>query len=127
MTAVDPDTLPYAPPGRGFLAMWAGVIGPPLLWLVHLQVGYLVVPLACREHAPIIVHGVTVAAILLVAAIGLRDFARWRRTGRHWPDSSAAVVSQDRFLTAMGMLLSALIVAALVAQWLPTFFLDPCR
>jgi hypothetical protein len=127
MTALDTASLPPLRSGRQLLALWFGVLGPPVLWLIHLQVNYITVPLACRRDAPVIVHGVTVAAIMMVAATGLLALRNWRHAGREWPDSSAGIVSQDRFLAAVGLLCSALIIMALVAQWLPTFFLDPCR
>ena len=127
MTAVEPASLPSPRPARELAALWGGVLGPPLLWLTHLLVGYIIVPLACRHDASLIVHGVTATAIVLGAALGLLALGNWRRAGREWPDSSGSVVSQDRFLAAVGVLVSGLIIAALVAQWLPTFFLDPCR
>ena len=127
MTVLDPASAPHPRDRRESLSLWSGVLGPPLLWLVHLQVGYMVVPLACHQHQPLIVHGVTVAAIVLTTVLGLFNVARWRRCGREWPDSSASVISQDRFLAATGLAISGLIVAALVAQWIPSFFVDPCR
>jgi hypothetical protein len=98
-----------------------------LLWLIHLLVNYIVVPLACRRDASVIVHAITLVAILGAAAMGLFSLAHWRRIGGEWPDESASVVTQDRFLARSGMAMSAMIVAALIAQWLPTFFVDPCR
>jgi hypothetical protein len=127
MNASHHASPPHPRGARELGLLWLGVLGPPLLWLLHLQVGYVIVPLACRRSAPILVHGVTVAAIVIVAVMGFVALASWRRAGREWPDSSAGMISQDRFLAAIGLLIAALILAALVAQWLPTFFLDPCR
>ena len=127
MKAVDPTTAPHPRPASDARGLWAGVLGPPLLWLIHLLVNYIIVPLACRRDASVIVHGATLLAILGAAAMGLFALARWRRAGREWPDDSASVMSQDRFLAVSGMAMSAMIVAALIAQWLPTFFVDPCR
>ena len=127
MTAIDPASAPHPRQIRDALSLWSGVLGPPLLWLVHLQVGYMVVPLACHQHQPLIVHGVTVTAIVLVLGLSMLNVVHWRRSGREWPDSSASVISQDRFLAVTGLAISALIIAALIAQWMPSFFLDPCR
>jgi cytochrome c biogenesis factor len=127
MTAIDPASVHPPRSGRERLLLWSGLLGPILLWLMHLEINYLVVPYACRKDAILIVHAVTVAFILAVAGLGLLGLTSWRRAGREWPDSSASVVSQDRFLATIGLLLSAITIMALVAQWLPTFFVDPCR
>ena len=126
MTAVDQHTAPHPRPDRALFILWAGVLGPPLIWLVHLEVNYILVALACRIDAPLIVHGVTIAAIAGAAVFGLIALGSWRRAGREWPDSSGGAVTQDRFLATVGMLVAALIVLALLAQWLPAFVIDPC-
>jgi hypothetical protein len=124
---VDQHTAPHPRPDRLLFALWAGVLGPPLIWLLHLEVNYIVVPLACRTDSLAIVHGITVAAIVAASLTGLVSLRSWRRAGRQWPDSSGSAVSQERFLATVGLLVTALIVCALMAQWLPVFFLDPCR
>jgi hypothetical protein len=125
--ALDPESAPHPRPDRALFALWAGVLGPPLVWLVHLEANYLMVPLACRHDNMLIVHGITVAAIVATALTGLVALQSWRRAGGEWPDSSGSAVTQERFLASVGLLLMALVVVALAAQWLPSFFLDPCR
>ncbi len=113
--------------GRELLIAWTGVLGAPLIFLVHLEIAYLLVPLACDGGTPLIVHVAAVAAIALAAGAGLLALGAWHRNGREWPDASASAAARDRFLGVLGGLLSALVVVALIAQWIPTFFISPCR
>jgi hypothetical protein len=113
--------------GWELLVSWTGVVGAPLIFLIHLEVAYLLVPLACDAGTSLVVHGAAVVAIALAAGTGLLALGTWRRRGAEWPDASASPVSRDLFLGVVGGLLSALVVLAIVAQWIPMFFLSPCR
>ncbi len=113
--------------GRELLAIWTGVLGAPFIFLVHLQVGYMLVPVDCDLGTRLWVHLASVAGILLAAAAGLLALRTWRRRGEGWPDASASLLSRDRFLGVVGVLLTVLTILTLVAQWIPVFFVDPCR
>ena len=114
-------------PGRELLAIWTGVVGAPLVFLAHLQIAYMLVPVDCRLETRLFAHSAAVVAIVLAAAAGLLGVRTWRNRGEQWPDTSASIVSRDRFLGAVGTMLAALILVALVAQWIPVFFIGPCR
>ena len=113
--------------GRELLAIWTGVLGPGLIFLIHLQVGYMLVPEDCARDTRLFAHVASVLGILLAAGTGMLALRTWRQRGERWPDSSASIVSRDRFLAAVGCLLAALTVLTLVAQWIPVFFINPCR
>ena len=113
--------------GRELLVLWTGVVGAPLVFLTHLLIAYALVPVDCRMGASLISHGASVVAILLAAGGGALSLRIWRRDGSEWPDTSASILSRDRFLASVGCLLSALTVVALIAQWIPVFFIAPCR
>ena len=115
-----------ATPGRELLAMWTGVLAPPLIFLMHLELAYILVPLAC-ETGTLMAHATMAVAIALVLAAGLLALRPIRDHGRRWPDESASLLSRDRFLAVLGALISVFVALALVAQWLPMFFLSPCR
>lgn len=112
---------------RELLAIWAGVLGPGLIFLIHLQVGYMLVPVDCERDTRLLAHAASVVGILLAAGLGLLALRTWRQRGERWPDASASIVSRDRFLGAVGCLLAGLTILTLVAQWIPVFFIDPCR
>ena len=114
-------------PGRELLALWTGVLGAPLVFLLHLQLAYMLVPVDCRLESRLLAHGASILGILLAAGSGILALRAWRRDGRDWPDSSASILSRDRFLAALGALISALVLLTLVAQWIPVFFIAPCQ
>jgi hypothetical protein len=68
-----------------------------------------------------------VIALAIALGLGLLSLQGWRRRGRVWPDSSASIPTRDRFLGSVGALTTAIVVLTLVAQWIPIFFIDPCR
>ena len=113
--------------GRALLAIWTGVLGAPFIFLVRLQVGYMLVPIDCDLGTRMLTHAASAIGILLAAGTGLLALRTWRHRGDQWPDTSASLVSRDRFLGAVGVLLAALTLLALVAQWIPAFFIHPCR
>ena len=114
-------------PGRELLAMWTGVLAPPLIFLVHLELAYILVPLACETGTLVMAHATMAVAIALVLAAGILALRPIRAHGRRWPDESASLLSRDRFLAILGAFISVFVALALVAQWLPMFFLSPCR
>jgi len=113
--------------GRELLAMWTGVLGPPLIFLAHLEVAYMMVPVACDAGTLLMAHATMVIAVGLAVAAGMLAMRPVRRHGGEWPDDSASLLGRDRFLGVLGGLVSAFVVIALIAQWLPMFFLSPCR
>jgi hypothetical protein len=112
--------------GRGLPAVWSGVLGAPLIFLVHLQAGYALVPLACRLQSGLLTHGPTALAVLLTASAAFVSHRSWKRNGYEWPDSSASPQTSNRFLGALGVMVSVFVIIALVAQWLPIAFVNPC-
>jgi hypothetical protein len=106
--------------------MWSGLVGAPLIFLVHLQAGYALVPLACRLQSGMLTHGPTVLAVLLAGGAGFVSHRSWKRSGYEWPDSSASSLTRNRFLGALGVMVSAFVIIALIAQWLPIAFVNPC-
>ena len=57
------------------LALWAGLIGPPVLWLTLLEANYVLAYAACGEREKWFLYAVIAASIGLGAAAGL---AAWR-------------------------------------------------
>lgn len=111
---------------RMLLTLWAGLLLPPIAWALNLSVNYGLATLACDGAWAVGLHLSTLVSIALAAAGGLIAWSLWKRL--------AAISSQDgtraarsRFMALSGLLLSVFFGLAIVAQWLPTFFLEPCR
>jgi hypothetical protein len=106
--------------------LWLGVVGSPLVLLLHLQAGYLLSPHVCRTGDRWLMHLAAILALTVLAAFALISTLGWRRSGAEWPDSSAAVVSRDRFLSALGVLTTGLVALPIIGQWLGVALLHPC-
>jgi uncharacterized membrane protein (DUF4010 family) len=108
-------------------ALWAGLLLAPAAFLVNLELGYLLVRPSCpRDDAlPIhAVHALTLALALAGLAIAWRC---WKTEGTRWPDDEGGPPARTQFMAGLGVALSLLLALTLVAQWIPTFVLDPCQ
>jgi TRAP-type C4-dicarboxylate transport system permease small subunit len=112
---------------RGILWLWVGLLTAPLAFLLHLQVNYMLVTQLCQSERKIILHLVTLAFLLIAVGGGFIAWRNWAASGRKWPGEAESVNERSRFMSVVGLLISALIVIALIAQLIPQFIYDPCH
>jgi hypothetical protein len=122
---VDPRT--EIPDARIIRALWIGLLLPPLAFLFNLELAYALVPVACSSRNVLPIHLVHLVSLLLVAAAGVLAWREWRRSGATWPDGEPGSIGRTRFLSGMGLLLSLQFTLVILAQWIPSFVLDPCQ
>jgi hypothetical protein len=122
---VDPRTdVPDAPEIR---ALWAGVLLPPLAVLANLEVAYALVPVACSDGNRLLVHLVHLVCLLIVVTGGGFALRSWRACGETWPGEQGGKVGRSRFMAGLGLLLSAMFLLVILAQWIPSVVLNPCQ
>jgi hypothetical protein len=122
---LDPRTnVPDAPEIR---ALWAGLLLAPTAFLLNLEVAYALVPTACSSQNRLLVHLVHVVCLVMAAAGGFIALRSWRAGGETWPGEQGGPVGRSRFMAGLGLLLSAFILLVIVAQWIPSFVLNPCQ
>ena len=110
----------------GLLTQWTGLLLAPAAFFAHLQIGYVLVPRACRYHQEIWLHVVGVLSVV-VAAVGLLVAWRvWQGT-RDASGEAGGPMPRARFLGGTGLGVSGLLVLLLIAQWVPAFFISPCQ
>ncbi len=112
---------------RGIVWLWAGMLTAPLAFLLHLEVNYALVTQLCQSEHRLASQLVTVLFVLISAAGGFIAWRNWETAGRKWPGEEATVSERSRFMSVVGLLASALVVVALVWQWVPQFIFDPCQ
>jgi hypothetical protein len=112
---------------RELRALWAGLLLAPAAFLLNLEVAYALVPTACSTGTRLLVHVVHLVCLLLAAAGDLIAWRSWRSTGETWPGGAGGRLSRSRFMAGVGLLLSLFIVMVIVAQWIPSFVLNPCQ
>jgi hypothetical protein len=121
------DSRTDVPDARQIRALWVGLLLAPIAFLINLEVAYALVPTACASHHELPVHLVHLACFLLTL-YGLLTARRcWKDTGATWPGEGGDPLARSRFLAGIGLLVSAMFVLVIVAQWIPSFVLDPCQ
>ena len=124
------DVRPEAParehPPVSDLALWTSVLSGPVVFLLNLEVSYVMVGWACdagNEWALHLVHLVSLAAVVAGTLLGA---ALWRRVGRSWPDADGTFDSRSRLLAALGTLGGVMFAVSIVAQWITVMVLGAC-
>jgi hypothetical protein len=117
----------YAQPGlRRNVALWFGVLAPPLAWALLLEVSYALVSIACDGVSRGLLLGVSLATLLLSLAGG---FVAWGMYAglRGAPDERAApVAGRERFMALGGLLSACVFSLVIVATAVPVLFLRTC-
>jgi hypothetical protein len=107
------------------LAHWASIVVAPVLYLTNLSIVYALVPLACDTQHEVSLHlanGSTL--VLMIAALALAWHV-YRASAPAGP-TAADAVDRDRFLSTIGLCISALLVLVVIVQWSAQWFLSPC-
>jgi hypothetical protein len=107
-------------------ALWTGIVGGPLIWLMVLEFNYAFAPAACRSgDKSDLVIGTTVALVLsLIAA-----FVAWRSWHAAGPVVTTAggdPLTRGRFMALAGLGLSALMTLLIIASFVPIGILEVC-
>jgi hypothetical protein len=116
------ETSAVSSPTVGAGALWAGMLGPPLLMLANLQARYMLAPWECRTGNGWVGHAVTAVLLLLDLLAGL---GAARQLSRVWHDGS--VQSRPGFMAMLGVSESLLFGAVIIAQWIPRAYLSACQ
>ena len=112
---------------RGSIPVWAGILGAPLLWGVHFQVAYAMVPWICTTQRYWVAHLFTVACVLLSVWFTWLCWREWRYVGGGRPSSDEPPVEgRTRFVAVVGLMSAALFTLLIAAGHVPIFFFSPC-
>ena len=113
--------------GAGPGVLWACILAGPLAALVQLQANYALVLWVCGSGQAWALHLVSLAALLVAAGSGLLAWRNWRRAGAVWEDEGAGVLPRSRFMSAVGMFVSAHSALVVIAQWVAVFVYSACQ
>ncbi len=126
MSQPQTDPAPEGSSSRRDVALWVGVLAPPLAWLFMLQANYSVVTTNCQIVRPVLLWVLILASLVL---LGVGAWAAWRswRALRGEPASlESQGVGRARFMALFGLMESALFALIILATSISTFILDPC-
>ena len=107
---------------EGAGVLFYGMLGPPLLTLLNLELSYALTPVACRAGTALAMNVSTAILLALVIAAGVGAAIRLRR---NWIEDT--VLSRPGFMAMLGILASTLFGVVIIAQWLPHAFLSACQ
>lgn len=111
---------------RGVAALWFALLAGPLAWMLGLNAEYGLVRVACARDGMLYLHAVSVLTLALALAGGWVAWREWKRAGGEAPGEEGGTIPRARFMSALGLLASALFSLAILAQWIASFFLNPC-
>jgi hypothetical protein len=122
--------VPTAPPRTGppsTTTLWFAVSAGALAWTAHLLISYALRPVVCATGLTIILHGLTLGALLVTAAGGVVAFRGWRAGRAAEPTGGLRQEIGHRwYLGLCGVLLNALFGFATLLEGLPVAFVSAC-
>jgi hypothetical protein len=108
-------------------AQWTGFFLAPATFFAHLQVAYVLVPLACATGNHLWLHVAGALSVLLAIAGTMVARGVWTRDGGGAPGEHGGPPPRARFLGVTGTVMGALFTLLLAAQWAAAFILSPCQ
>src|SRR5690242_3967512 len=109
------------------VALWAGFLGGPFVWLLSFGARWSLSGWVCAFHWKPALFAIAFLALILVGGTGLLSWVEWKRVGREMPGESGGAVPRVRILAIMGVALSALSVVLIVSQSIPEILLGGCE
>jgi len=122
---VRTEARPRQRPPVSDLALWTSVLGGPFLFLLNLEVSYVMVDWACNTGTDWALHVVHFVSLLLSAACALLGLTLLRRVRRAGPDSDRDD-GRSRLLATLGLLSGTLFAVSIFAQWIGVIVLGTC-
>jgi hypothetical protein len=105
----------------------AGAVAAPVIFLLCMSINYALVPWVCAAGHPMVLHGVTFTAVLLIGVAVWLSWRDMRQTKKQPSDTNGEIASRVRFTALLGLATSGLFLFIMLAQWLPQFILNPCE
>ena len=120
------EAAPREHPPVSDLALWTSVLGGPFVFLLNLEVNYVMVDWACNTGNGWALHVVHFVSLVLAAGCALLGLALLRRVRADQPAGAAGSEARSRLLATLGILSGALCAVSVFAQWIPVMVLGTC-
>ena len=108
-------------------ALWTLIVTGPIIVAIEMQANFVLVRQACSAQRNVALYAVIVIAMLLTIATALVGVSLWKRAGTAWPTEEIDLANRIRFITAVGILSSAMSFLVILAQGIATVVFDPCQ
>jgi hypothetical protein len=107
--------------------LWTLIVAGPIIVAIEMQSNFVLVRQACSAQRSLMLYAVIVVAMLLTIATAFVGISLWRRAGTAWPTEAVDLANRVRFITALGILSSAMSFLVILAQGIATVHFDPCQ
>jgi hypothetical protein len=103
------------------------IVAGPAIVAIQMQANFILVRQACSAQRNVALYAVIILAMLLTIATVLVAISLWKRAGTVWPTEAIDLANRIRFITALGILSSAMSFLVILAQGIATVVFDPCQ
>jgi hypothetical protein len=107
-------------------SQWIGVLGGPIVWLIFLQVNYMLAPSACLSQNKTMLGIVTIVALFGTIGSAFAAWRAWHQAGATSHTEEGGSIGRSRFMALSGIGLSALFALVVLASAIPIIFLGAC-
>lgn len=111
----------------GVLALAFGLAGGPVAALLMQTTAYNGVHWACGHQSMAAVHIIPVIYLLIGAAALWTAWRDWSTVGRIVRAEGGTVPDRTRFISLLGVILSAYSLVIMLWMWAPMVIFDPCQ
>jgi hypothetical protein len=108
------------------LLLWAGILAGPMAWALDLSISYAIVKWTCSSQHTVVLHAITIVAMLLTAAGAWASTIALRRGPADAVDDAARPADRAKFMALLGLTSCALFALAIIASVVPRVALDAC-
>lgn len=108
------------------IALWLGIVGGPIAWLVYLQASYVLAPSACIAGNKSALGIALLIALIATLLITFMSWREWHATGANAVTDEGNAISRGRFMALSGLGISALSALLVLASGIPIFVLGAC-
>jgi hypothetical protein len=112
---------------RTITARWFGMLAPLTAAWCQQQLAYYLVGPACKTGNGLLLHFPAILALAITALAAFLCWSELNAVGGSRNGDEPMRTGSEWFFGAVGLFLSALAVAVILAQWIPTFFIPACQ
>ena len=107
------------------VGLWIGLLVPPAIWAIQMQLNYWAVRGACVRESNVRLYAVTILALLIIVASA---FTAWSTGGRSQErQNGETAISNGGFMLALDLLCGAIFFLAVLAQGIAATVFNPCQ
>lgn len=109
------------------LPLWTGILAGPAAFALNLSATYALVKWTCHADSEIVLHLISLAALIIVLAGGWIAVIALRQSPAAVPTDAGTPEARARFMALLGVASSAFFTFAVVANAVPQWVLDACQ